>query len=109
MLTRYSSFLAAPAESNTVAVEILTACQAHIEALHRLRPRPPDPESEAQRLATEVAEQVALDIHGLQDDQVTQLAASFGVGGAVAIITGAAMHDATCRVQTALNATEAMS
>ena len=58
--------------------------------------------SEVEQNALAVAEQIAIDAHGITDQQVSELVVLLGEPATVSLITAASMHDATTRLQLVL-------
>ena len=60
--------------------------------------------SAVERQAISLCEQLAIDAHGVSDDQVAGLAKQLGEAATVSLLTAVSMHDASIRMELVLQA-----
>lgn len=114
---KFQHFQNAFHEEGLLDERLLELCRTRIDALHSM-PATTTLDEETQALVTQgqfssftqieqqalsIAEQMAIDAHGVTDQQVTALVAELGEAAAVSLITAASMHDATVRMQLVMN------
>jgi len=113
---KFQHFQNAFHEEAFVDARLLELCRARIDALHALAPSTLldaqtrqqiakgqyDAFTKQEQQALGVCEQLAIDAHGVTDDQVAALNSALGEAGAVSLLTAVSMHDANIRLQRVL-------
>jgi len=93
-------------EEGALDTDLLELCRARVDVLHGLRSTPVEDTarvfSQQERQALDVAEQLAIDAHGLSDEQISALNSSLGEAAAVSLLVAVSMHDASIRLQRVL-------
>lgn len=102
LATKFADFTASFASDGSVSPTILALCRSHVRWVHGLEPEPPSANSQAQRIALDVASKMPFGHHDISDDEVGKLAEHFGEAGAVNLLTAVAMYDATARMERVL-------
>jgi len=114
---RFSHFMNSFHEEGCLEIRLLELCRARIDALHGVQGRSTLDAKTSQLInqgsfsslasieqrAVAVAEQLALDAHGVTDIQVAELTAELGEAATVSLLTAASMHDATIRLHKTLH------
>jgi len=118
LAARFGHFQAAFSDQQLVPERLLAICRTRIDALHNLpaQSTPCLSIDEATSVAagsysalsvTEVAalnlaEQLAIDAHGVTDEQVSELGKALGEPGAVTLLTAVSLFDSNARMQRVL-------
>lgn len=118
---KFQHFQNAFHEEGHLDARLLELCRARIDTLHGITAATDLDEATAKQIARgdfshfsqleqqalSVAEQIAIDAHGVSDQQVHQLNELMGEAATVSLMTAASMHDASIRLQQVLSATVA--
>jgi len=113
---KYQHFQNAFHEEGALDARLLELCRARIDALHAVESTALlDADtgrliatgqfssfSSTEQQALGVAEQLAIDAHGVTDEQVTTLNDALGEAAAVSLLTAVSMHDAGIRTRLVL-------
>jgi len=113
---KFQNFQNAYHEEGLLDAHLLELCRARIDVLHGIESETTlDPAlaeliargsfaslAAHEQLALTVAETLAIDAHGVTDEQVSQLNAMLGEAATVTLLTAVSMHDARIRLQQVL-------
>lgn len=117
---RFQHFQNAFHEEGALEPRMLELCRARVDALHgisqgaasaavldvessrQIAAGQYDGFSEQEQQALSLAEQLAIDAHGVSDEQVAELNSALGDAATVSLLTAVSMHDAGIRLQKVL-------
>jgi len=118
LLARYKAFYSAIWEADVLPRRVLELCRQRIAAIHgceqeqalrdaKVRLSASEAKavaagnsegfSEPERIALAIAERIPFDHHAVTDSQMAAARRSFGVPGAVALLTALCLFDSNCR------------
>ena len=114
LAARFGYFQAAFVDQQLVPERLLEICRTRIDALHNMPPEPTQTLSSddaalvrdgnfstlsvTEAAALFLAEQLAIDAHGVNDAQVSKLSQALGEPGTVTLLTAVALFDANARM-----------
>lgn len=118
LAARFAHFQAAFSDQQLVSERLLEICRTRIDALHNLPAEPAQTLSSddladvragnfsalsvTEVAALSLAEQMAIDAHGVSSTQVSELARALGEPGLVTLLTAVALFDTNARMQRVL-------
>jgi len=102
---KFQHFQNAFHEEGALDLRVLELCRARIDALHGVGAEIDgqfDALTDTEQQALSLAEQLAIDAHGVSDQQVAALTSVLGEAATVSLLTAVSMHDAGIRLQKVL-------